>query len=114
VEFYEKYLQYRDRDLVHKYLDIHNNLGTMFYALDNDGEVIGVCRWNINDNGTIAKIIDLAIRPDYRGKGVGKHFLIRGLKLWTKVTHLEFERGVRGDHRLKLLPVEAILKHNFF
>jgi N-acetylglutamate synthase-like GNAT family acetyltransferase len=112
VEFYEKYLGTHDETTAKSYIKEHLKYGTVDYAVDEKGNVIGLCRWNID--GTIAKIIDLAIAPEWRKKGLGKHFLVRGLKLWKNVTHIEFERGFRGDHRRKKIPVEFILKRNMF
>lgn len=112
VEFYQKYLGTLEKDVVRFYIGEHLKYGTIDYAIDDKGDVIGLCRWNIN--GTTAKIIDLAIAPEWRKKGLGKHFLVRALKIWKNVTHLEFKRGLRQDDRKRLIPVEAILKRNIF
>jgi N-acetylglutamate synthase-like GNAT family acetyltransferase len=112
VDFYEKYLGTHDRSTAKEYIKEHLKYGTVDYAADENGNVIGLCRWNID--GTTARIIDLAIAPEWRKKGLGKHFLVRGLKIWKNVTHVEFERGLRGDHRRKKIPIGFILKHNNF
>lgn len=112
IEFYKKYLGTLEEKVAKFYIEEHLKYATMDYAANEKGEVIGICRWNID--GNTARIIDLAIAPEWRHKGLGKHFLVRGLKLWKNVTHVEFERGLRGDHRRKKIPIEFILKHNNF
>jgi len=114
VEFVKKYLPYTDKDLIKKYLEEHNAYHTLYYAIDVQGEIVGVCRWNISEDSKTAYILDLAIRPDFRKMGVGKDFLKRGLSLWKNVTHLVFKRGTRGDERERKIPIEAILKRNIF
>ena len=114
VEFVKTYLPYTDKDLIKKYLEEHNVYHTLYYAIDEQGEIVGVCRWNISEDSKTAHILDLAIRPDFRNQGVGKDFLKRGLSLWKNVTHLVFERGSRGDKRERRIPIEAILKRNIF
>jgi N-acetylglutamate synthase-like GNAT family acetyltransferase len=114
VDFIQKYLPYTDKELIKDYLEQHLHHHTIDYAIDTEGEVIGVCRWNLSEDGKTAHILDLAIRPDFRGKGVSRNFLERGLKIWKNVTHLVFERGARGDKREHKLPIEAILKRNIF
>jgi GNAT superfamily N-acetyltransferase len=112
ADFYKQYLGSHDKEVAKEYIKIHLTYGTVDYAVDEKGDVIGLCRWNID--GNVAKIIDLAIAPDWRKKGLGKNFLTRALKIWKNVTHLQYKRGLRGDNRMKTIPVEAILKHDFF
>lgn len=112
IEFYKKYLNTLEEKVLRFYLEEHLKYATMDYAVDEHGAIIALCRWNIE--GNTAQIMDLAIAPGWRKNGLGKSFLVRGLKIWKNVTHIEFERGLRGDHRRKLIPVGFILKHNNF
>ena len=114
IDFYIKYLGQLDKDKAREQILEHLKFGTVDYAVDDKGNIIGLCRWNISECGTVAKVIDLAIDPKWRKQGVGRSFLVRGLKLWKNVTHVEFERGARGDHRRKLIPIKYILKHGIF
>jgi GNAT superfamily N-acetyltransferase len=113
TDFIEKYLPYRDRDLIKDYIKQHKGFHTIDYAIDK-GDIVGICRWNISDDGKTAFILDLAIREDFRHKGVARDFLIRGLRIWKNVTHLQFKRGTRGDDRQRRIPIEAILKRGIF
>lgn len=114
IKFYEEYLGTHDKTTARLFIEAHLKYATIDYAVDEKGEVIGLCRWNISPDGKIAHIIDLAIDSKWRKKGLGKHFLVRALKIWKNVTHLEFKRGLRQDNRRRLVPVEAILKRNIF
>ena len=114
VEFYEKYLTDREKGRAEVYILEHLKYGTFDYVVNDKNEVIGLCRWNISDDGKTALICDLAIDKAWRGKGLGKHFLKRGLQLWKDVTKIEFQRGLRGDSRYRTIPIEHILKHNNF
>jgi ribosomal protein S18 acetylase RimI-like enzyme len=112
TDFIQKYLPYTDRDLIKKYLSSHENYGTLDYAIENGG-IIGVCRWNIHDD--TAEILDLAIDENYRGRGLAKQFLERGLKIWKNVKYLSFVRGKKYPNRQpRKIPIEAVLKRNFF
>lgn len=114
VKFYRKYLGNIETKVIKVYILQHYKYGTFDYAVDEKGEVIGLCRWNISLDGKTAHIIDFAIREDWRNRGVGKRFVERALKIWKDVTHLEFKRGVRGEQKKHIIPIKAILKRDFF
>uniref|UniRef100_A0A6H1ZYY9 Putative acetyltransferase n=1 Tax=viral metagenome TaxID=1070528 RepID=A0A6H1ZYY9_9ZZZZ len=111
TDFIQTHLPYKDREKIKDYILQHEKFQTIDYAIDK-GEVIGVCRWNIIDKDT-AHILDLAIREDWRKKGLARDFLIRGLQKWN-IKYLVFERETRGDKRKRMLPVDVILKRNIF
>lgn len=110
--FIAKHLKYENIDELEGYVNKHFEYGTIDYAVDNIGEVVAVVRWDVNDN--VFKIIDFVIREDYRNKGFGKKFILRGLKRFPNVEYLEFKRGARGDNRVKKLKISGILKRNIF
>lgn len=114
TDFIQKYLPYSDRDLIQKYLAEHNAYHTIDYAIDENQEIIGLVRWNVSEDGEIGFILDLAIRPDYRNKGLGNHFIRRALKYFPKGKWLVFKRGrkIRSEER-KIL-ISEFLKHNNF
>jgi len=111
IDFIQKYLPYKDRDKIKEYILLHEKFQTIDYAIDR-GEVIGVCRWNIIDKDT-AHILDLAIREDWRKKGLARDFLIRGLNKW-QVKYLMFDRELKKNKKRRILSVEVILKRNIF
>ena len=53
-------------------------------SLVRDGEVIGMGRV-IGDNGTVFAIVDIAVRPDHQGQGLGKR-IMAALDAWLR-TH---------------------------
>jgi len=114
ADFVQKYLSYKDRDLIKAHILRHNEYHTIYYAIDDKGEIVGFCRWNISPDGKTAFILDMITRPDFRRLGVGRDFLRKGLSLWDKVTHIQFNRGSREDFRQKRIPVGQILKRNIF
>ncbi len=112
--FIQTYLPYTDRDLIKKYLQIHADYGTIDYAIDSDGEIIGLVRYNVSEDGEIGIILDLVIAPNWRNKGLGNNFIKRATKRWTKGKYLVFkrERKVRKAER-KIL-ISEFLKHENF
>jgi ribosomal protein S18 acetylase RimI-like enzyme len=111
--FIQTYLPYTDKDLIKNYLNEHYKFHTIDYAIDK-GEIIGIGRWNVSDDGEIGYILDLAIHPDYRGQGLGKHFILRALKKFPKMKYLSFNRQRKKRKEERIIPVEVFLKHNFF
>jgi N-acetylglutamate synthase-like GNAT family acetyltransferase len=114
IDFIQENLKYHNRKLLEEYIDEHEKYGTILFALNELGEVIAVCRWNMKENNTVGEILDLAIRDDWKRKGIAKDFINNALKRFPKATHLEFKRGVRGDERIRKLKIDAIIKRNIF
>lgn len=113
VEFSQKYLPYNDRDLIKNYLKEHSIYGTIDYAIEGDN-IIGLVRYNVSDNGEIGEILDLVIHPSYRGKGLGKAFILRALKSFPKGKYLVFKRGRRDKHKEHKVLISSFLEHNIF
>lgn len=114
IEFYNKHLAVIDKEVVKEQILKHLEYSTMDYAVDDKGEVIGICCWNIEDEGKTARIRYIAVDEKWRKQGLGKHFLSRGLKIWKNVTHLRFDREFKNNSRLRKIPIECILRHNIF
>jgi Acetyltransferase (GNAT) family. len=112
--FIQAYLPYTDRNLVKNYLSKHYKFHTIDFALDENQEVIGLVRWNISDDGETGFILDLAIRPDWRNKGLGNHFIARALKSFPKAKWLVFKRGRKLRNEERKIAVSEFLKHNKF
>lgn len=114
VAFYLKYSGRKEEPKeIRNSIEQHLTNASIDYATDESGEVIGVCIWDVPNNGKIAHIYDLHIREDWRNKELGKHFLRRGLKMWKNVTHLEFKRGKRNEKK-RLIPIEYFLNNKYF
>lgn len=113
LNFIQKYLKYQDRELMRDYLVKHEKYGTSDVIVC-DGDVVAVSRWNISDDGKTAYVLDLAIREDWRGKGLFRDILERRMKQFNKIEKIVFKRGVRGDERMRTLSIEDILRHEKF
>lgn len=110
VDFILKNFPYSDRSKLIEYLKQHRDFNTLDYASDNNGEVVALVRFNVNNN--IFEILDFVVRKDYRNKGVGRDMILRALMNFPDVKYLEFKRGVRGDNRIKKLKIKGIIKRN--
>ena len=110
LDFIQKYLKYLDRELLRKYIKEHERYGTFDYAMDETGEIIAICRWNIKDD--VADILDFAIKEGWRRRGVGKDFIMRGLQRFKDAKVLRFKRGTRGDERMRSIRIDKVLERN--
>lgn len=114
VEFSQKYLPYTDKDLIKKYISEHSVYGTIDFAIDDNQEIIGLVRYNVSDDGEVGEILDLVIRPDYRNKGLGNHFIRRALKTFPKGKWLVFKRGRKNRNEERKILISEFLKHENF
>lgn len=110
TEFIQEHLKYKDGEQIRKYIKDHKKYGTIDYAIDENGNIIGIVRWNISEDGTVAMILDSAVKKEFRNRNIMKGFLERALKRFTKVTHLEYQRGLYGDERIRRLPINRVLE----
>jgi len=114
TEFIQKYLPYSDKDLIKKYLQEHSNYGTIDFAIDDNREIIGLVRYNVSEDGETGFILDLAIRPDWRNRGLGNHFIKRALKSFPKGKWLDFKRGRKARSNERKILISEFLKHRNF
>lgn len=114
LDFALKHLRYTDRDLLRDYINEHNKYGTIDYAIDDKGNIIAMCRWNMSVDGDVAIILDFCIDKEWRNKGFCKNFILRAMEKFPKIEKLQFIRGVRGDFRIRLLSIKKILNSNIF
>jgi len=114
TEFAQKYLPYDNGDLLKEYYKTHSDYGTILYAFDSVGEITGLVRFNVIDNGKTGQILDLVIRPDWRGKGLGNHFIRRALKTFPNSKFIVFHRGRKNRSQERQIPIDSFLRHNRF
>lgn len=114
IDFLLDQNKYTERELLNEYLGHHNKYGTLDYAVDDRGNIVAVCRWNMSSDGTVAEILDFAIASGWRRKGIGKDFILRALDRFPNMERLEFKRGVRGDERVRTIDIKGILKRDIF
>lgn len=99
TDFIIKYSMYVDREKIKECVRQHLKYNTLIYVTDKKGKIAAVCRWNVE--GTIAHVIDLMIREDYRNNGMIKTILTKGLIKYPYVTYLCWERGDKYPDRPK-------------
>ena len=101
-----------NKEKIKEVITQHINYKTCIVVHDLDGVAV-VCRWNISRSGTIAHILDLIIKPEYRNKRYINRLLIKGLKLYPDVKFLEWERETKYPNRERqYFPVDKILKRS--
>ena len=112
--FIQKYLPYEDNDLIKNYLNEHYRFHTIDYAINEVGDIIGLVRWNVSDDGTTGFILDLAIHKDWRNKGLGNHFIRNALKKFPNGKWLVFKRGRKSNSKERKILISEFLKHEKF
>lgn len=108
LDFAIENLKYPDRELLKKYIEEHLKYGTIDYAIDTNNNIVGYVRFNILDD--VWDIIDFAVDKKWRRKGIGKDLILRGLERFPTGKYIKFERVLRGDNRIRKLPIERIIK----
>lgn len=112
TEFIIEHHGYYNKELIKEYVEFHNKYGTIDYAIDHEGYIIAVCRWNMSDDGRIAQVLDFAINEKWRNQGIGNDFIRRALKRFPSIEWLEFRRGLRNK-KLRKLEVKKVLLRSF-
>jgi len=100
VEFVMKYSTYESKETLKEVLRKHFQLWTILVKFNLEGEVIGLCRWNIMSNEE-ADILDLIIHPDYRRTSLMLDMAVQGLKFWNEIKYFRFERGYDDGKKTK-------------
>jgi len=115
IDFIQKYAPHHfDRTKIKEYIQLHFKYKTAFVVFDDNKEIIAICRWNLLENDTKAKILDFIIREDAREKWGNKIFsqlLRKGLWIFPNVKEIGWERSRRTkDRGLRFYKVEQVLK----
>jgi len=101
-----------NREKIIETIKQHILFKTCVVVNDLDG-VVAICRWNISRSGTIAHILDLIIKPEYRNKRYINRLLIKGLRMYPKVKFLEWEREIEHPNRARqFCSVKRLLKRS--
>ena len=114
LDFIQEHLKYHDRELLADYIKQHEKFGTLDYALDTNNNIVAVCRWNVSDDGKVASVLDFAIAGAYRRKGIGRDFIERAMRKFSKIEKIEFQRSIRGDERFRKVNIQGIIKRRIF
>jgi len=113
TEFIQKYFPYENQGEIEKYLALHEQYNTLLYSEDK-GKIVGLCRFNVSEDGETGNILDLIIHPDYRGQGMAKSFIQRAMRFYPKGKYLTFARGRKPNKKEHKIPIETILRRGFF
>jgi hypothetical protein len=103
---------YKDKEKIKDVIKQHILYHTLAVEYDKQGNVLAVCRWNIN--GDTAYILDLIISKDHRSKVFIKIILKKGLNIWKNIKYISFKRGVKyPDRELRKYSVSKFLGGNY-
>lgn len=109
VNFVIQYLKYNDRESIISVIEEHRKYGTIDCEFDKSGEVMFVCRWNVD--GEVAHVLDFAVAEKWRGIKTLKYVLLKNLMRFPQVKYLSFERGRKyPDRKRKLYAIKDIIK----
>lgn len=115
VDFVMKYSTYTDRETIAEYIQQHWQYKTAFVVYDANNEIAAVCRWNVSPSGTVATVLDLIIREDWRNKNLMRQLLTKALWTFPKLKYISFERGYDNkqpcEKPLKTYSIERFLRH---
>lgn len=109
IDFIIKYSYHTDREKIKEVIEKHLEYGTCDFALDKDGEIIFMCRWNVNKN--TAEVLDLIIAPKYRNRRkIFKWIIARNWGKFPWVRFLKFKRETKYPERKpKIYSIEEIM-----
>lgn len=109
VDFVLKYSIYKSREVIKKIIQQHLEYKTCDWAFDKDGEIIFVCRWNVN--GVTAYVLDFILNPKYRNRGtrIFKWVLVRNLPRFPYIRFLKWDRELK-DKRQRFYSIKEMLK----
>lgn len=108
--FARKHIKYGTVQEWIKALDWHWVYGTVD-AIEVNGEIIAVVRWNITKDGEICDVLDLVVKKGENGFRVIKHFIARNWHRFPTVKLIRYRRNEKYPNREpKTLSIEKILK----
>lgn len=91
IDFVIEYSPYLDRVEIERIIKLHLIYHTCLITTHEE-EITSVCRWNIEDKGKTAHILDYYIREDFRNRGFIKEHLMKGLSIFPTVKTIKWER----------------------
>ena len=90
-----------------QYVKGHLEYGTIEVIRDRNNQIIAMGRYNIN--GDTAHILDCLVIKHLRFRKLIKLMVLRGLKKFPNVTHIEYERELYKDPKKRRLNVMRFL-----
>lgn len=107
VDFVVKNSPHKDKKLIKEVIKKHIEYKTCVILFDKDNKVVAVVRWNMVGL-TVAHILDLIIREDYRNKNLIKRLLLKGIKMFPTIRAITYEREQKDD-RIRTFTIERFL-----
>lgn len=92
IDFVVKYSPYTNREEIGRIIKLHLMFHTCLVTVDKEEEITSVCRWNIENKGRTAHILDYYIREDCRNRGFIQEHLRKGLSIFPTVKTIKWER----------------------
>lgn len=83
----------------------HKAYNTLTVLEDEQG-IYAIARFNIED--TVARVMDVVIRPDKRNKRVLKELIKQSWAKFPSLTHIRFERGMRANSQMRLISLKKL------
>jgi hypothetical protein len=112
TDFFWEYCEYfhakGTKEELRNALEKHFEWNTVVYIHDDEGDLIGACRFNVDK--VESEILDVAIRPDKRKGRILLDLLLLGLRRFPNVKQLRFNSIDKG--RQFITPVSLILKQS--
>jgi len=59
-------------------------LGAVIFVAEDDGQVVGYITTRIDRDASVGLIPNLAVRSDYRGRGIGRELIANALEMFAR------------------------------
>jgi len=79
------------RNELERIIRLHILYGTCTILHDKN-KIIAICRWNIEDSGRKAKVLDLIIDKNYYDKGIVRQVFLKGISMFPNVKLIGWDR----------------------
>jgi hypothetical protein len=93
----EPHYKSKGREVIAEIIKKHIKYNTCDFEIDNNGEFIFVCRWNIEGNKAV--VLDLIINKKYKGIKTIKWILAKNWIKHPDLKEIEWEREIKYPHR---------------
>ena len=94
------YKEYDKLDLIDT-LEKHFAYGTLDWIYKRN-ELIAAVRYNILNQGRVADVLDMIIKPGHNSRSIMKYFIARGWARFPSLKYIRFEREFKDNkgHRM--------------
>lgn len=97
--------------MIREFIKKHIDYGTCMVVYNNKMEIIGVVRWNMESNDTIAHILDIILLPHKHNNNLFHWLISEGLKMFPYTKYLRWERQIKyPDRKPRIYLIDKLLK----